>query len=83
MKTSELNRDIKRLSKDWTKAKELSNDEYFELVENILKPELRSLYYADRKFKYLNKKSILIMLSLNLSHRVIPFHRFGMNIEIK
>jgi hypothetical protein len=66
MKASELNRDIKRL---WKLAQiERDSDE--------VKKEFLRLQRADKTFEFMNKASILIMMSLNSSYRIVPFHVF-------
>jgi hypothetical protein len=80
MKPSELNRDIKRLS---AKVKSISNSpNYFDIVESEIKTEFKRLYYADTELKYMNLNSIKIMLRLNVQLRIIPFHNFGLFIEL-
>ena len=90
MTNQELNRDIKRLFVKYTKSRtseDTSNwiqkdwDNY-ERQENELKAEFKRLYYADSNFNALNKNSILMMLRMNNTLRVITFHVFGA-IEIK
>jgi hypothetical protein len=81
MTKQELNRDIKRLFKEFKKAAEnLEIEKYFEVAEE-LKKEFRRLYDADRELKYVSKDNILRMLILNRRHRVIPFHQFGTGID--
>lgn len=73
MTTAELNRDIKRL------AKQLGTDK--EHTEEFKKEFLR-LYGADNDFKYSNKDSVLTLLRINLRHRFIALHQFGIHITI-
>lgn len=73
MTKQELNRDIKRLAKQFGTEKE--NTPEFE-------KEFKRLYFADREFTYMNKDSVLIMLRINLRHRFIALHQFGINITI-
>lgn len=73
MTAKELNRGIKRLSKVFGTDKA-------ELPE--FEKECRRLYYADKEFSYMNKDSVLIMLRINLRHRFIALHSFGINISI-
>jgi hypothetical protein len=83
MTNAELNRDIKRLNKAIKSfPKSEDNGPYFEFIEKWVKPEFKRLYYADSGFTAMNRESILIMIRLNLSHRIIAFHQFGLNIEI-
>lgn len=79
MTAAELNRDIKRLANTVEKLHTLNDhDTYFKEVETTVKPEFKRLYLADSQFEYMNKKSILIMLRLNLQFRIIPLHSFGL-----
>lgn len=82
MTKQELNRDIKRLNNSIKKLENKDNKVYFEFIENEAKKEFKRLYHADSEFKYANKQSILIMLRLNVRHRFILFHQFGLMIEI-
>ena len=79
MTPKELNRDIARLGNAVEKLHQLNDqDVYFKEVETTVKPEFKRLYLADSQFEYMNKKSILIMLRLNLQFRIIPLHSFGL-----
>ena len=44
--------------------------------------EFKRLYFADKEFEAMNKESIKIMFRLNLRYRIIPFHAFGLFINI-
>ncbi len=84
MTNQELNRDIKRLHKAFLNKRNdnttnWTNKDWSEFTkyEDNLKEEFKRLYYADRNFEVINKQGILIMLALNNSLRVIPFHVFG------
>ncbi len=85
MTNKELNRDINRLH---ILVQKLCNDDkiqvndYYMKVTSDVKPEFKRLYNADQRFKYMNRKSVLIMLRLNLKYRIISFHQFGMFIEL-
>lgn len=85
MTKQELNRDIKRLWKQYNqyKAKNGSNatNEYFAYIDENIKPELKRLYYADTSMKSLNADSLRYLIRLNLSLIVIPFHHFGLSID--
>lgn len=73
MTKQELNRDIKRLTKLVGTDKEHTPE---------FEKEFRRLYYADSSMEYLNVESIKTLLRLNVRHRFIPFHQFGLMIEI-
>lgn len=80
MTTQELNRDINRLYKAIEKSK--GKESYYEDLENVHSKEFKRLYNADNNFEYMNKKSILILMVLNRRFRFIPFHNFGININL-
>ncbi len=46
------------------------------------KDDYRLLYYSDDQFIQMNKKSVLIMLRLNVRYRIIAFHNFGLFINL-
>jgi len=73
MTTQELNRDIKRLAKQFNTDKEHTEE---------FKKEFLRLYHADNNFQYSNKDSVLTLLRINLRHRFIALHSFGININI-
>jgi len=82
MKTSELNRDIKRLNSDIKKKLIIGSAEYYDYIENVAKKEFNRLYHADDHFIYMNRQSILTMLRLNIRHRFVALHMFGIYIEL-
>ena len=73
MTKQELNRDVKRLSKLIGTDKEYTPE---------FEKEYKRLYYADSTFDYFNLESVRIMLRMNARHRFIPFHQFGLMINI-
>ena len=82
MTKAQLNRDIKRLKNEIYRMsfEDLKQYQRYLLIEAC--NEFTRLYNADRKFEYMNKDSVLTMLKLNLSHRFMPLHNFGINIEL-
>jgi len=87
MTPKELNRDIKRLNAYLKSISEISDKTgdsttYFKQVDEVAKPEFIRLAGADRDCSYMNLQSLKIMLRLNLKHRFIPLHTFGIGIEI-
>lgn len=80
MTTQELNRDIKRLRKRFCSYQKLEGDEYYDAIKS-LRPEFTRLFYADAEFKYMNRDSIITLLRINVKHRFVPIHLFGINIE--
>ena len=82
MTAKELNRDIKRLNSELYRMSFEDQDKYFEYVNGEAKSEFLRLYHADNKMEYMNKQSVLTMFRLNLKHRFVTFHTFGINIEL-
>lgn len=80
MTTRELNRDIARLARD-SKYTDKNLDRLAEHEQNM-KKEIDRLYHADEKFEYMSKRSVLILIRLNLRYRAIAFHHFGGKIEL-
>lgn len=89
MTVNELNRDIKRLAKAIEKKSIASNDnnisqrEYTEYITGEAHREFMRLYRADTTFASMNKTSVLIMLRLNLRHRFMQLHTFGIDIPLE
>jgi hypothetical protein len=85
MTNSELNQAIKRLYtailEQYTK---LDQDHVnFNLyITQVAAPEFHRLYGADTTLGTLSKKSLLIMVHLNRTYRFMPFHTFGINIQL-
>jgi hypothetical protein len=73
----ELNRQIKYLNKRIKNRKDESQEELIKLG-----PEFIRLHNLDPNFKYMNRQSILMMLSINRTYKFIPFNNFGTSIEI-
>lgn len=82
MTPKELNRDIKKLASEIYRRSFEDQTAYFKYVEGPAKEEFKRLFYADQKFEYMNLQSMRTMLRLNVRHRFIPFHQFGLQIEI-
>lgn len=82
MTPQELNRDIKKLYKNYVKAeKEMSNGAFFKYVEDSIKHEWARLYDADTGLDYMNVESIKILLVLNRKLRIMPPKNFGLYIN--
>lgn len=84
MTNKELNRDIKRLKIAVVKHRadnSVDNPKYYEQIE-VFKKEFTRLYDADREFKVINRDNIVFMLRFNVLYRAIPFHQFGLMINI-
>ncbi len=83
MTAKELNRDIKRLASEIYRMSFEDTKEYYKYLETIAGQEFKRLYHADYKLEYMNLNSVKIMFRLNLSHRFIAFHSFGLGINLK
>lgn len=82
MTKQELNRDIKRLANEVYRMSFEPQEKYFEYLEKTASKEFRRLYNSDSNFEYMNLLSVKIMLRLNVSHKFIPLHNFGLHIEL-
>lgn len=82
MEIKTINKDIKRLYNDFYRLSFDDLENYNSFIANEGKQQFKILYYSDLDFKYMNKESALIMLRLNLRHRFIPLHLFGIYIDI-
>lgn len=86
IESAKLNRDIKRLAKvykkhrsDWShNTSTWTNQDWarYQKEQDTIKAELARLYYMDSNFDYMNKGSILTMMSINCTLRAITFHVF-------
>jgi hypothetical protein len=82
MTKQELNRDVKRLVKSIKSLDNTNLDTYYKQVNEIISKEFKRLYYADDSFSSLSANNIRMMLRINLKFRFIPFHNFGLNIDL-
>jgi len=82
MTSKELNRDVLRLNKQLKVYLADNDNNYTQYIENVAKKEFFRLYLADEKFEYMSKKSVLIMLRLNLRYRFMALHSFGIHIQL-
>jgi hypothetical protein len=75
MTAREINQAIKRLNKSIATGA----DSY---IQNEARKEFLRLYNSDNTFYLMNKDGLKTMLKLNLRHRFVPLHTFGLFIEI-
>jgi len=80
MTLRQLNNRIKILAQRHHHESFKDIDTFFKYIENEFKPEFKTCYNA-ADLQDLSKESILILLRLNLRHRVIELHQFGININ--
>jgi hypothetical protein len=95
MTKKELNRDIKRLKKDFDKSLEIFNG-YSEMDNSIkeltqdlwrnthvprITKEFKRLWGADKEFDYANLTSLKSMLIIQNKIKAVPEHRFLANIK--
>jgi hypothetical protein len=81
----QLNKDVKNLVASISKCSkenELNLDRYFDFLNTVAKVEFERIYNEDRTFTLLNKNNVLNMFRLNIKHRFLPFHSFGIHIDI-
>jgi hypothetical protein len=83
MTKQELNRDIKKLAAEIYRMSFEDLVPYFKYIEDVAKPEFIRLFKADDEFKNVTLSSLKIMLRLNVKHRFVPFHTFGLNIKLQ
>lgn len=85
MTKQELNAAVKRVANKYknNSPKEGEDlDPYFKWVENEIKPEVLRLYRADTTLQSLTADNLRRLLRLNVLLRVIPFHQFGLHVEL-
>jgi hypothetical protein len=80
MTSIELNKGIKNLHTSIMKTRNESG--FSESDLQFFSKEFIRLFHADVKFEYMSRKSVLILLRLNLRHRFVPLHVFGINIDL-
>ena len=82
MTASELNKAVKKLNSELCRMSFEDTGKYFEYIEKEAKNEFIRLYYADKTLESLSKRNILVMFRLNLKHRFIALHNFGVDIKL-
>jgi acid phosphatase class B len=90
MTKQELNRDIKRLAKNYKEHNSLDTSNWTDddwnrhyANEKEIKKEFKRLYYADDSFVSISKDNVLRLIRINVALRVVALHLFGINIELK
>jgi hypothetical protein len=84
MTNAEVNRDIKRLFKVYTIHCACDDATiFFEWMERYGNKEFLRLYHADLDLTVMNKKSILMLMKMNRTLKVIPFHQFFIHAKIE
>ena len=88
MTPNELNRDVRQLFRRWnyhiaTGHYELNERETknYEHNEREMKRELDRLFGADNGFEYMTKRSLMMILAMNQSLRIIPLHHLASGIN--
>lgn len=82
MTKQQINNKVKQLHNKVKQLEKLDIDDHFKALDKEIKPLFREIYNSDKTFNLMNKKSILVMLVLNRRFRIIPFHQFGIDINI-
>jgi len=80
---TQLNKDIKALASEIYRMSFESNEAYFLYIDTVAKAEFNRLYRLDKTFENVSKDNVLIMFRLNLSHKFVAMHYFGLDINIK
>lgn len=83
MTAAQLNRDIKKLANEFYRLSFENADDQYDFIEGKGKKEFMRLYNADENFEYMNLQSVKLMLRLNLRHRFVALHNFGLKISLK
>lgn len=78
----ELNRDIKRLSKQINRMTFEQNDDFYSFIAKEAKEEFTRLHYAADNYETLSTDNIIRMIKMNTSYRFIPFHQFHAKMTI-
>lgn len=82
MTPKQLNHQIKKFGKQYLTELKKPADEFFDWLEKEGKKEFTRLYYADQSMKSINKNSVIILMRINMIHHIIPFHRFGLMVNV-
>lgn len=86
MTKQQLNAAVKKLTNDYKTHAATANDEippgYFDHIEKVIKPEFSRLYGADNTLKSFTADNLRRLIRLNVKLRVIPFHQFGLMIDL-
>jgi hypothetical protein len=78
-----LNKRIRTLKNDLLELKQGKVIKYYEFLDHVAPKEFKTLYYADSEFLRMSRSSIRIMVKLNLQHKFIPHHLFGIEIDLE
>lgn len=86
MTKQQLNAAVKKLANDYKHHASTANNKipsgYFEYIDTVIKPEFKRLYGADDTMKSFTADNLRRLIRLNVKLRVIPFHQFGLMIEL-
>lgn len=86
MTKQQLNAAVKKLTNDYKAHAATAKDKipagYFEHIDNVIKPEFKRLYGADNSLKSFTADNLRRMIRLNVKLRAIPFHQFGLMIDL-
>jgi len=79
MDAKTINKDIANLV---ATIKNMDESEKFAFESQEIKEEFFRIYRADKKFELMNKKSVLLMMRMNLRFRFEPLHMFGIYYDL-
>lgn len=81
MTTKELEKKIKKLFDEFQHQQYKTAPEFLQWVESYGAKELKTLYFADNEFTYINKDAIKRIIIMNYSMKAIEF--FGQHVRIR
>lgn len=82
MEAKELNQGISKLREIYLNLDTTNLDNYFKQIDAVIKPLFMKYYMADSEFEHMDKTSMKTMLRLNVKHRFVSLHSFGLQINL-
>ena len=82
MTTKELNTACRKLRYEYHRMSFADQNEGFEWMEKVCKPEFLRLYGADKTLEYLSADNIRGLLRINVANHFVPLHTFGIFCNI-
>jgi hypothetical protein len=81
MTNKELNKAVKVLKEEIYRISFDDLTEYLAYLDGDAKKEFKRIIGADNSFKAFTAESLRILIMLNLRHRFVSLHTFGLHIE--
>ena len=76
MKT--INKDVAKLRAEMYRMSFYDQSEWFIWLDKVARPEFLRIYNLDKSMKELSAENVCGMLRMNISHRFVPLHEFGL-----